>query len=36
MKHLFLAATVALGLLVSCNKEENEIYATSKGAVATV
>ena len=36
MKHLFLAATVALGLLVSCNKEENEIYATSKGTVATV
>ena len=36
MKHLFLAAAVALGLLVSCNKEENEIYATSKGAVATV
>ncbi len=36
MKHLFLAATVALGLLVSCNKEETEIYATSKGAVATV
>lgn len=36
MKHLFLAATVALGLLVSCNKEENEIYATSKGAIATV
>ena len=36
MKHLFLSAAVALGLLVSCNKEENEIYATSKGAVATV
>lgn len=36
MKNLILAAAVALGLLVSCNKEENEIYATSKGAVATV
>lgn len=36
MKKLFLAATVALGLLVSCNKEENEIRATSKGAVVTV
>lgn len=36
MKKLFLAATVALGLLVSCNKEENEIYTTSKGAVVTV
>lgn len=36
MKKLFLVATVALGLLVSCNKEENEIRATSKGAVVTV
>ena len=36
MKNLILAAMVALGLLVSCNKEENEIYETSKGAVATV
>ena len=36
MKHLFLAAAAALGLLVSCNKEETDIYATSKGAVATV
>lgn len=36
MKKLFLAATVALGLLVSCNKEESEIRATSKGAVVTV
>lgn len=36
MKKLFLAATVALGLLASCNKEENEIHTTSKGAVATV
>ena len=36
MKNLFLAAAVALGLLVSCNKDDNEIYATSKGAVATV
>ena len=36
MKNLILAAMVALGLLVSCNKEEHEIYETSKGAVATV
>lgn len=36
MKKLFLAAAVALGLLVSCNKEESEIRATSKGAVVTV
>lgn len=36
MKKLFLAATVALGLLVSCNKEESETRTTSKGAVATV
>ena len=36
MKNLFLAAAIALGLLVSCNKEGNEIYETSKGAVATV
>ena len=36
MKNLFLAAAAALGLLVSCNKEDNEIYETSKGAVATV
>lgn len=36
MKNLFLAAAAALGLLVSCNKEGNEIYETSKGAVATV
>lgn len=36
MKKLFLAATAVLGLLVSCNKEENEIRATSKGAVVTV
>lgn len=36
MKKLFLAATVAVGLLVSCNKEESEIRATSKGAVVTV
>lgn len=31
-----MAAAAALGLLVSCNKEDNEIYETSKGAVATV
>lgn len=36
MKNLILAAAVALGLLVSCNKESNEIYETSKGAVVTV
>lgn len=36
MKNFILAAAVALGLLVSCNKEESEIYATAKGAVATV
>jgi len=36
MKKLFLAATVALGLLVSCNKEESEIRTTSKGAIVTV
>lgn len=36
MKNLILAAAVALGLLFSCNKDDNEIYATSKGAVATV
>lgn len=36
MKKLFLATTVALGLLVSCNKEESEIRATSQGAVVTV
>lgn len=36
MKNLFLAATVALGLLVSCNKQESEIFTASTGAVATV
>ncbi len=36
MKNLILAAAAALGLLVSCNKEENEIYEPSKGTVVTV
>ena len=36
MKNLFLAAAVALGLLVSCDKKDNEIYGIQNDTVATV
>lgn len=36
MKKLFLAATVALGLLVSCSTEYDEILSTSKGGTVKI